>query len=161
VTRSSPMSRCSNPFTRTSIKACLADGCDDDQRRRLRVRLVRRGYTDPTVFKSIDPTWNDANLARGGGADQESRCCSPTSAPRPGTPVQRSNCHPFRHGRWLWMHNGAIREFQKVKRDLALAVDPGLDADIQGSSDSETLFFSGADAGSDRGSIRRGRAREI
>lgn len=58
-----------------------------------------------------------------------------------GTPVQRTNCHPFRHGRWLWMHNGAIREFQKVKRDLVLAVDPSPYADIQGFSDSETLFF--------------------
>ena len=25
-----------------------------------------------------------------------------------GLPVQRTNCHPFRHGRWLWMHNGVI-----------------------------------------------------
>jgi len=39
------------------------------------------------------------------------------------------------------MHNGAIREFQKVKRDLVLAVDPSLYAEIQGSSDSEALFF--------------------
>lgn len=58
-----------------------------------------------------------------------------------GTPVQRTNWHPFRPGRWLWMHNGAIREFQKVKRDLVMAVDPSLYADIQGSSESETLFF--------------------
>ena len=28
-----------------------------------------------------------------------------------GTPVQRSNCHPFRHGRWLWMHNGSLASF--------------------------------------------------
>ena len=40
--------------------------------------------------------------------------------------MQRTNCHPFREGQWLWMHNGAIREFQKVKRDLVLAVDPSL-----------------------------------
>ena len=26
-----------------------------------------------------------------------------------GTPVQQTNCHPFRHGRWLWMHNGVPR----------------------------------------------------
>ena len=41
-----------------------------------------------------------------------------------GTPVQRLNCHPFRHGNWLWMHSGIIRTFSQVKRDLVLAVDP-------------------------------------
>jgi len=39
------------------------------------------------------------------------------------------------------MHNGAIREFHRVKRDLALAVDPALFADIQGSTDSELFFY--------------------
>ena len=43
-----------------------------------------------------------------------------------GTAVQQTNCHPFRHGRWLWMHNGAIADFPAVKRDLTLAVDPQL-----------------------------------
>ena len=55
--------------------------------------------------------------------------------------MQRSNCHPFRHDRWLWMHNGAIREFHNTKRDLMMAVDPSLFLDIEGSTDSETLFF--------------------
>jgi glutamine amidotransferase len=38
------------------------------------------------------------------------------------------------------MHNGLIREFAKVKRDLAFAVDPSLYPEIEGSTDSE-LFF--------------------
>src|SRR5438309_88008 len=55
-----------------------------------------------------------------------------------GTPVQRSNCHPFRYGRWLWMHNGSLAGFQQVKRDLVLAVDPSLYPSIEGSTDTET-----------------------
>ena len=55
--------------------------------------------------------------------------------------MQRTNCHPFRHGRWLWMHNGALRGFHETKRDLLMAVDPSLYADIEGSTDSEALFF--------------------
>jgi glutamine amidotransferase len=55
--------------------------------------------------------------------------------------VQQTNCHPFRHGRWLWMHNGVIRDFPQVKRDLMLAVDPALYPQIEGSTDSETFFF--------------------
>ena len=58
-----------------------------------------------------------------------------------GTPVQRSNCHPFRYGRWLWMHNGSVASYPDLKRDLMMAVDPSLYADIEGSTDSETLFF--------------------
>jgi len=38
------------------------------------------------------------------------------------------------------MHNGAISDFRKVKRDLAFAVDPSLYPDIEESTDSE-LFF--------------------
>ena len=58
-----------------------------------------------------------------------------------GTPVQRSNCHPFRHGNWLWMHNGAVFGFHQLKRELMFAVDPSLYPDVEGSTDSETLFF--------------------
>ena len=41
-----------------------------------------------------------------------------------GGAIQETNTHPFRHGRWLWMHNGAIREFDKSMHDLRMAVDP-------------------------------------
>ncbi len=58
-----------------------------------------------------------------------------------GTPVQRSNCHPFRWGDRLWMHNGAVFGFHDLKRDLVFAVDPSLYPDIEGSTDSEVLFF--------------------
>ena len=58
-----------------------------------------------------------------------------------GTPVQQTNCHPFRHGHWLWMHNGSITGFHDVKRDLVLAVDPHSILEMEGSTDSETFFF--------------------
>ena len=55
--------------------------------------------------------------------------------------MQQTNCHPFRHGRWLWMHNGALRDFDRVKRDLRFAIDPELYPEIEGSTDSETFFY--------------------
>ncbi len=58
-----------------------------------------------------------------------------------GSPVQQTNCHPFRHGRWLWMHNGVVRDFPQVKRDLVLAIDPELYPSIEGSTDSEVFFY--------------------
>jgi glutamine amidotransferase len=39
------------------------------------------------------------------------------------------------------MHNGLIREFARVKRDLVLAVDPSLYPAIEGTTDSEVMFF--------------------
>ena len=95
---------------------------------------------EPAVFKSVEPAWNDWNL-REVAAQIRTRLLFAHIRASTGTPVQRSNCHPFRHGRWLWMHNGAIREFHNLKRELMMAVDPSLYLDIEGSTDSETLFF--------------------
>jgi predicted glutamine amidotransferase len=95
---------------------------------------------EPAVFKSIEPAWNDQNLREIAGRIRTPLLFAHIRAST-GTPVQRSNCHPFRHGRWLWMHNGAIRGFHEIKRELLMAVDPSLYRDIQGSTDSEALFF--------------------
>ncbi|WP_460629034.1 class II glutamine amidotransferase [Intrasporangium mesophilum] len=94
----------------------------------------------PAVFKSVDPAWNDQNL-RELTSQVETRLLFAHVRASTGTPVQRSNCHPFRHDNWLWMHNGLIRGFHDLKRDLAFAVDPALYPHIEGSTDSEMLFF--------------------
>jgi glutamine amidotransferase len=39
------------------------------------------------------------------------------------------------------VHNGLVRDFHLVKRDLSLAVDESLYPYIEGSADSETLFY--------------------
>jgi len=97
-------------------------------------------YEEPALYKSVEPAWNDANLREIAGRIRTPLLFAHIRAST-GTPVQRSNCHPFRHDRWLWMHNGAIREFHRIKRDLMVAIDPVLYTDIEGSTDSETLFF--------------------
>jgi predicted glutamine amidotransferase len=57
-----------------------------------------------------------------------------------GSAVQQTNCHAFRHGRWLWTHNGFIDGFATIKRDLVFAVDESLYPEIRGQTDSEILF---------------------
>jgi len=57
-----------------------------------------------------------------------------------GTAIQETNCHPFRHGRWLFVHNGVIAGFHEMRRELMLELAPDLFPDIQGSTDSEVLF---------------------
>jgi predicted glutamine amidotransferase len=94
----------------------------------------------PAVFRSIEPAWNDRNLRELAGHVSSPVVLAHIRAAT-GTPVQQTNCHPFRHGRWLWMHNGAISDFEHVKRDLVFAVDAELYPFIEGSTDSETLFY--------------------
>ena len=57
-----------------------------------------------------------------------------------GTAIQQTNCHPFRHGRWLFVHNGVIAGMHEMRRELMLEVSPELFANIEGSTDSEVLF---------------------
>jgi hypothetical protein len=58
----------------------------------------------------------------------------------PGTAIQQTNCHPFRYGSWLFVHNGVMAGFELMRCELMLAVDPELFAGIKGSTDSEVLF---------------------
>ena len=112
----------------------------------------------PGVFQSIEPAWNDRNLR-----ELSARIRSPLVFAHirasTGAPVQQTNCHPFRHGQWLWMHNGSIAEFAKVKRDLVFAVDPSLIPTIEGSTDSEPFFFLALTFGLAGRPAGRGRAR--
>jgi glutamine amidotransferase len=94
----------------------------------------------PGVFRSTEPAWNDRNL-RDLAAHISSRLVFAHIRASTGSPVQQTNCHPFRHGRWLWMHNGVLAGFSAYKRELAMAVDPLLYPDIEGSTDSEMLFY--------------------
>ena len=94
----------------------------------------------PATYHSIEPAWNERNL-RDLSAHVESHLVFAHIRASSGSPVQQTNCHPFRHGRWLWMHNGLISDFHEVKRELVLAVDPSLYGSIEGSTDSEVFFY--------------------
>ena len=94
----------------------------------------------PGLFHSTEPAWHDRNLRELGRQASASRVFAHIRATT-GTAIQQTNCHPFRHGKWLWMHNGALADFPKVKRDMAMAVDPDLYPEIEGSTDSEMFFY--------------------
>ena len=93
----------------------------------------------PRLYRSVSPAWNDRNL-RELAADVESPLFLAHVRASTGTAVQQTNCHPFRHQEWLFMHNGEIRGYRKLKRDLVVAIDPELFASIEGTTDSEVMF---------------------
>jgi glutamine amidotransferase len=94
----------------------------------------------PAVFHSIEPAWNERNLRELAGHIVSPLVFAHIRAST-GSPVQQTNCHPFRHGRWLFMHNGFVDGFHEIKRDLAFAVDPSLYAEMEGTTDTELMFF--------------------
>ncbi|RKY14619.1 MAG: class II glutamine amidotransferase, partial [Planctomycetota bacterium] len=61
----------------------------------------------PALYKSTLPAWNDRNMRELSGQVRSGLFIAHVRAST-GTPVQQTNCHPFRHGKWLWMHNGQI-----------------------------------------------------
>jgi len=94
----------------------------------------------PRVYRSTHPAWNDRNL-REIAAGISSPLFMAHIRASTGTAIQETNVHPFRYGKWLWMHNGLIRDFAQVKRELVLAVDPSLFPSIEGTTDSECMFY--------------------
>ena len=95
---------------------------------------------EPAVYRRVNPAWNDRNL-RELAAHVFSPLFFAHIRASTGTAVQETNTHPFRHGRWLFMHNGLVREFARVRRDLVMAIDPELFPAMEGSADSEVLFL--------------------
>ena len=97
---------------------------------------------EPAQYRSTEPAWHDRNMK-----DLSKHIMSPTvfahvRAASPGvSTVQQTNCHPFRYGQWLWMHNGVLRGFSKIKRDLVLRIDPKYFISIEGTTDSEVFFY--------------------
>jgi predicted glutamine amidotransferase len=94
----------------------------------------------PRLYRSTHPAWNDRNL-RELAAGVSSPLFFAHIRASTGTAIQETNTHPFRYGNWLWMHNGLIREFSRLKRELVLAVDDSLYPSIEGTTDSETFFY--------------------
>jgi glutamine amidotransferase len=50
------------------------------------------------------------------------------------------NTHPFVHGRWLFAHNGTVRNFDQVRERLLPALDDLHRSEIRGTTDSGHVF---------------------
>lgn len=94
----------------------------------------------PFRYRCVHPAWSDRNLREAARAVKAALFVAHIRAATD-TPAQETNCHPFRYGRWMFMHNGLIRNYPSVRRDLMLAIDPDLFASVEGSTDSEVMFY--------------------
>ncbi len=95
---------------------------------------------EPGVFRDVLPAWNDQNLISIARQVKTSLFFAHVRAATFG-PIQRSNCHPFAHGNWLFMHNGQIGGYEKVRRQLEAMIASDYYNARQGTTDSETIFL--------------------
>jgi glutamine amidotransferase len=95
---------------------------------------------EPGIYRELRPAWSDENLLA---------ICRQVRSPlffahvraATGTATMRANCHPFAQGRYLFMHNGQIGGYARIKRKLeAMLPDRYYDA-RQGTTDSELIFL--------------------
>lgn len=96
--------------------------------------------SEPGLYRDDRPAWNDENL-RSLAAQIDARLFLAHVRASTGSASSRANCHPFRHGKWLFAHNGQIGGFDLIARELDFALRPDLYRAREGSTDSETLFY--------------------
>lgn len=94
----------------------------------------------PCVFTSMRPAWSDRNLHRLAEKIRSGCIFAHVRAASPGLMVSDANCHPFRYEQFLWMHNGAVADFRRVKRRLRESLSDIAYDGIEGTTDSEHAF---------------------
>ncbi|MEX2352752.1 MAG: class II glutamine amidotransferase [Gammaproteobacteria bacterium] len=95
---------------------------------------------DPAVFRSITPAWNNRNLHNLARVVAGSCIFAHVRAATQSSGVNEANCHPFRYGSYLFMHNGDVGNFRKVRRRLLESVCDEAFSNVFGSTDSEHFF---------------------
>lgn len=95
---------------------------------------------EPAVYREVMPAWSDENLLALTATVRSGLFFAHVRAATGGG-IARSNCHPFRLGRHLFMHNGQIGGYPKVRRALEALLPDSLYAHRRGATDSELLFL--------------------
>ena len=94
----------------------------------------------PGLFRDVRPAWSDENLLS--LAHQiRARLFFAHIRASTGTATSRANCHPFAVGRWMFMHNGKIGNWDKVRRRVERHIPDELFQHRHGTTDSEAIFL--------------------
>ena len=93
----------------------------------------------PGVYRSVSPAWGDPNL-RELAAHVESPLFMTTYGPRSARPSRRPTATRSATATGCSCTTASSPTFTLLRRDLMLAIDPELFADVQGSTDTEVVF---------------------
>jgi glutamine amidotransferase len=103
-------------------------------------------HPEPGLYREVRPAWSDENL-RHLCRHLRSHLFFAHVRATTGTAVTRPNCHPFASGRWMFMHNGAIGDWPRIRRAVESMVPDQLYASRLGTTDSEAVFLAIMGAG--------------
>ncbi|KZV87014.1 N-terminal nucleophile aminohydrolase [Exidia glandulosa HHB12029] len=96
----------------------------------------------PQLYKTIQPPQNDINFKS--LVMHSSSTCVFAHIRMATSAVHEFNNHPFAFGRHIFMHNGTVTEFMRIRREMSALMTPAAFENIQGSTDSEhvaALYF--------------------
>jgi len=96
--------------------------------------------SEPCLYTSTLPLWSDINITRCFNRVSTNLLFGHVRAASLGSPVTMNNCHPFMFGKYLFMHNGGIVGFSKVKREIINSLKEEVYQTIKGGTDSEHCF---------------------
>jgi len=97
-------------------------------------------HKSPGRFRSVSPAWSNQNLAELARVTASPCVLAHVRAATQGLEVSEANCHPFRWGRYAFMHNGDIKQFAKVRRPLIERLSDEAFNLVRGNTDSEHFF---------------------
>jgi predicted glutamine amidotransferase len=97
-------------------------------------------YPEPGLYREIRPAWSDENL-RYLCRHLRSHLFFAHVRAATGTPITRVNCHPFASGVWLFMHNGFVGGWNRLRRRVEAMIPDALYPSRTGTTDSEALFL--------------------
>ncbi len=103
----------------------------------------------PGLYREVRPAWSDENLLSI-ASQVRSRLFFAHVRAATGTATSRANCHPFAHGRYLFMHNGQIGGWAAVRRRVEAMIPDELYATRAGTTDSEAIFLAAMARGLDQ-----------
>ena len=103
-------------------------------------------HPEPGLYREVRPAWSDENLRY--------LCRHLTShlffahvRAATGTAITRPNCHPFACGKWMFMHNGFVGSWSRLRRQVEDLIPDALYPARIGTTDSEAMFLAIMGAG--------------
>lgn len=108
--------------------------------------------TEPGRYCEIRPAWSDENL-RSLCSHIRSRLFFAHVRAATGTAVSRANCHPFKAGRFLFMHNGQVGDWSRLRRRVEALIPDDLYGARTGTTDSEAIFLAALGQGLEEDSV--------
>src|SRR5271165_1223842 len=103
----------------------------------------------PGLFRDLRPAWSDENL-RAICQQVRSRLFFAHVRAATGSATTRANCHPFAASRFLFMHNGQVGGFHRIRRRIESLIPDDAYLLRSGTTDSEAMFLAAIGFGLDR-----------